>query len=180
MPRYVYFLLIAGLFLSSCSPSPGVIQTAVAGTVVAYPQAPTQFPNPTSTPYPTLTPNPTYTPYPTYTAQPTVTQEAVQTATPDLSNVNCTPLTKMDYTSSAEAMIDLQAYVSALPDVRQLSYAKPEKINNDALSSIVEVRYIARSNAQFFSKWYIVYMDELAFSSGVFSIDGQCWVDGPH
>ena len=179
MSRLVYFLLICVLFLQSCNPSPGVLPTEEVGTLVASIQAPTQAPYPTSTPYPTLTPYPTYTPYPTFTEQPVVTQVVVQTPTPDFSNVNCTPLTNMDYTDEAKAFVLLQTYVSSLPDVRQLSYIDPEKISSDSLSNVVSVRYIAKSNAQYYTKKYIVYMDELGWSTGVFSIDGQCWIDGP-
>jgi hypothetical protein len=180
MSRLAYFLLICLLFLQSCNPSPSGLQTVAAGTLVASTQAPTQAPYPTSTPNPTLTTNPTYTPYPTFTEQPVVTQVVVQTPTPDLSNINCTPLTNMDYTDDTKAFVLLQTYVSSLPDVRQLSYIVPEKIYSDTLSNIVLVRYIAKSNAQYYSKKYIIYMDEFGWSTGVFSIDGQCWIDGPH
>ena len=166
------FIMIVMIVSACSSPTLQPIQTSV----------PTQTLRPTYTPYPTLTVWPTYTSYPTVTPQPTivVTRVVVQTPTPDISNSRCVPMTNMDYSDNSKAFILLQAYVASLPDVRQVSYTIPERLYNNSLSHIVHVTYVSDSDGRIYSKRYIVYVKEFGWSDGVFSIDGQCWVDGPH
>jgi len=167
-----FFLTI----LTSCSLLTENIISSVQGTIEAY------TPYPTLTAYPTLTPFSTYTPYPTATAEPTiaVTRVVIQTPTPDLSDDDCKPMQVMDYSNNTNAFAMLQAYVATLPGVRSVSFTINEKLYSNTLSHIVFVRYVAEEDGEVYSKRYIVYLEEFGWSEGVFSIDGQCWVDGPH
>jgi len=162
--------------LTSCGLSPEKMQGVIEGTIEAY------TPYPTFTPYPTLTSYSTYTPYPTPTSQPTiaVTRIVIQTPAPDLSDSDCTPMKLMDYSNNTNAFAMLQAYVASLPDVHTVSYTINERLYSNTLSHIVFVRYVAEEDGEVYSKRYIVYLDEFGWSEGVFSIDGQCWIDGPH
>ena len=86
----------------------------------------------------------------------------------------------MDYTDNPSAILMLQAYVAKLPGVRTVSYTINEKLYSNSLSQLVHVTYIAEEDGKVYSKRYIVFLDEYSWFEGVFSIDGQCWVDGPH
>lgn len=90
MNNTLLFLAVFIFMITSCAPSPIAIQTAIAGTVIAYTPIPTQTSYPTFTPYPTLTLDPTYTPYPTAINRQTVTRVVVQTLIPILSDEDCT------------------------------------------------------------------------------------------
>ena len=162
--------LVLLLLLSSCSVIESSISKKVAGTVAAY------------TPIPTSTSFPTYTPYPTATAVPTIaiTRVVVQTPTPHYSDDYCKPMTQMDYTDNPSAILMLQAYVSTLPGIQTVSYTINEKLYSNSLSQLVHVTYVAEEDGQVYSKRYIVFLNEFSWFEGVFSIDGQCWVDGPH
>jgi hypothetical protein len=170
--KQIVLIILVSLMISSCSPTPEQLAGPVQSTLAAMS---------TATPYPTYTPGATYTPYPTATPQPTVvvTQIVVQTPTPDISSSKCKPMTKMDYTDNSRVAIMLQAYVALLPGVRQVSYVIPEKLYNNTLSQIYYVSYIDDADGKVYSKRYIAYIREFGWSNGVFSIDGQCWVDGP-
>lgn len=159
----IVFMVIFMLSLAACAPSQDILDEAVSGTLQAY------------------TPIPTYTPYPTPTDRPPVyvTKIVVQTPTPNYFSGSCRPMSSMDYSSANNGYVQLQAYVSSLPDVRQVSYTIPENLYGNAKSHIVHVTYVAEENGQTYSKRYIVYMSEFGWKRGVFSIDGQCWVDGP-
>jgi hypothetical protein len=174
--KKIFFIAILLFLITSCSPSTEELKIAIEGTMGAF------TPLPTFTPNATLTPYSTYTPYPTFTTQPTVavTRMVIQTPTPNLSDSSCKPITTMDYSNNSKAFTMLQAYVATLPDVRSVSYTVNEKLYSNSLSHIVFVRYVSDSDGQVYSKRYIVYVDEFGWAEGVFSIDGQCWVDGPH
>ncbi|MDW7755473.1 MAG: hypothetical protein SCH68_09935 [Brevefilum sp.] len=174
--KNVLFALVALLLLVSCSPSPSVVQTEVAEVVNAF------TPYPTYTPFFTLTPYSTYTPYPTSTPEPTiaVTRVVVQSPTPNFSGDDCKPMAIMSYDNNTNAFAMLQAHVATLPDVRTVSYTINERLFSNSLSHIVFVRYVADQDGEVYSKRYIVYLDEFGWSEGVFSVDGQCWIDGPH
>ena len=121
-------------------------------------------------------------PYPSSTPQPTivVTRVVVQTPTPDLSKYGCKPMTNMDYSNNTNAFVMLQAYVAKLPGVRSVSSTINERLYSNSLSHIVFVTYVTDDDGKVYSKRYIVYLKEFGWKNGVFSIDGQCWVDGPH
>lgn len=168
----IVLIILVALMLSACSPTPEQLAGPVQSTLAAMS---------TATPYPTYTPNATNTPYPTATPQPTVviTKVVVQTPTPDTSNDDCIPMTKMDYTDNSRVAIMLQAYVAMLPGVRQVSLTIPERLYKNTLSQLYYVNYIDDKDGKIYSKRYIAYIREFGWSNGVFSIDGQCWVDGP-
>jgi hypothetical protein len=170
MKKLIPLLILFIILTAACSPSSSVLQTAVAGTVEAF------------TPHPTYTPFPTHTPYPTATQQPTiaVTRVVVQTPTPNTSKIACKPITNMDYSDNSKANIMLRAYVALLPDVREVSYAIPERLYSNTLSQLVYISYVADKDGKLYSKRYIIYRQEFGWLNGVFSIDGQCWIDAPH
>jgi hypothetical protein len=174
--KKIFLVLLIFYFLVACTPSPEKVGIAIEGTLEAY------TPEPSSTPYPTLTPYSTYTPYPTATKQPTimVTRIVVQTPTPKDRTNSCKPMTNMDYSNNTNAILMLQAYVATLPDVQTVSYTVNEKVYSNTLSQLVFVRYVSETDGQVYSKRYIVYLDEFGWSEGVYSIEGQCFVDGPH
>lgn len=173
---YSLILVICLFSIVSCGPSSEELMVAVKGTIDAFTPLPTFTPNATFTPYST------YTPYPTATSEPTIaiTRIVVQTPTPNLSNSNCKPIAIMDYSNNTKAFTMLQAHVATLPDVRSVSYTINERLYSNSLSHLVFVRYVSDSDGEVYSKRYIVYVDEFGWAEGVFSIDGQCWVDGPH
>ena len=86
----------------------------------------------------------------------------------------------MDYTDNMKASIKLQAYVSDLPDVKTVSYVIPERLYSNTLSQLYFVQYVAKSDNKVYSKRYIVYVKEFGWKKGVFSLDGQCWIDPMH
>ena len=180
LPVFSVVMLSLLVLLASCAPSEEALQSHLADTVEAFTPVPTQ------TAYPTQTAMATYTPYPTATMAPTVAiteiveVEVAVTPTPDLLNIDCWPIEDMDYTNNTVAFKKLQEHVGSLPGVRQYSYTVNEKLYSNSLSHIVHVLFVADDDGQVYSKRYIVYLDELGWSEGVFSIDGQCWVDGPH
>lgn len=85
----------------------------------------------------------------------------------------------MDYSDNNKVMILLQAYVSALPDVKSVSLVIPEKLYNNSTSQLFHVTYVSSADGKVYSKRYIVYMQEFGWKNAVFSIDGQCWIDPP-
>lgn len=86
----------------------------------------------------------------------------------------------MDYSDNSKAFILLQAYVSSLPDVRQVSCTIPERLYSNTLSNIVFVIYVSNDDGKVYSKIYTICVKEFGWSTRVYSIDGQCWIDGPH
>lgn len=177
MKKIPAFLLVLPLIICSCAPSSIAIQNAIASTRAVWTTVPSQ------TPYPTLTPQYTQTPYSTLTPL-IVTQVYVQTPTPDVSAWGCEPLTDMNYADNSKAAVLLQAYVSKLSGVRSVSYTIPERLYSNVLSQIIFVSFVNEKDGKVYSKRFIVYMDEdpkldLGWKNGVFSIDGQCWIDGP-
>lgn len=164
-----WLFLIIGIVLAGCARIEDYVDERVVGTLNSF------------TPIPTYTPYPTSTPYPTLTAQPTVviTKIVVRTPIPDRSDDRCKPMTNMNYEDNNKAFVMLQAYVATLPDVRQVSYTIPEKLYSNSLSHIVHVTYVSDSDGEKYSRRYLVYLSEFGWKKGVFSIDGQCWIDGP-
>lgn len=175
------FLLLIAFFLVSCSPSSEQIAAPVQATLAAIP---TVTPYSTNTPYPTYTPNATYTPlstqtpYPTYTVQPT----KVKVVTPTNQNLSttCKPIKDMDYSDNMKASVKLQSYVSDLPDVKSVSYVIPERLYSNTLSQLYFVQYVSKSDSKVYAKRYIVFVKEFGWKRGVFSLDGQCWIDPMH
>ena len=179
--KKLLFMLIIACLLSSCAPSPEQLAVPVQLTLTSIPSAtayPTNTPYPTLTPYATYTPFPTLTPNPTYTIQPTKVK--VVTPTNPYTTTACKPIDNMDYTDNMKASIKLQAYVSDLPDVKTVSYVIPERLYSNTLSQLYFVQYVAKSDNKVYSKRYIVYVKEFGWKKGVFSLDGQCWIDPMH
>jgi hypothetical protein len=166
-------LTLVSILLAACAPSSQALQTAIAQTQAVW------TPIPTQTPYPTPTPYPTQTFYPTPTKL-IVTRVMVWTPTYEKYYDDCKPILTMDYSDRSKMMIDLQAYVGGLPDVKSVSYLIPEKLYNNTISESFHVTYVASKDGKLYSKRYIVYSSEFGWKKGVFSIDGQCWIDSPH
>jgi len=167
-PTILVILILIAMIISACGNVPTPLPTLVSS----------------ATPYPTYTPQPTYTPYPTYTYIPSPTSTPLiiyRTPTPKSysGNLSCTPITNMDYSNNSRVAILLQAYVSSLSDVKSVSYTIPERLYKNTLSEIIFVNYIG-TDGKLYAKRYIVYMEEFGWLNGVFSIDGQCWIDPPH
>ena len=166
-----HFLLIitTAFFLVACAPSPQAMRTAFAQTQEVWTKVPTQTKYPTQTRYPTQT-----------TMPPVVeTKIFVWTHVPQNLNGSCKPITNMDYEDNSKIMVDLQAYVGSLPDVKSVSYVIPEKLYINTISSLYHVQYISNSDGKVYAKRYIVYVTEFGWKDSVFSIDGQCWIDPP-
>ncbi len=155
-------LTLSFCLLVACAPSAQIIQTAIAQTQAVWTPVPTQTPYPTQTPLPALV----------------ITKVIVWTPTPEYQDSICKPLTNMDYSDNSKIMIQLQAYVSHLPGVQSVSYTIPEKLYINTQSQIIFVNYI-KTDGKLYSARYIVYVHELGWKTGTFSIDGQCWIDPP-
>jgi len=78
LPQFLYSIVVLGIFASSCSPSQGAIETAVAQTMTALP---------TMTPYPTLRPTITPSPTQTPTATPTPVREDLGISLEEIQSV---------------------------------------------------------------------------------------------
>lgn len=153
------FLLV--ILLCACAPSRSKMQAAMDATATSW------------------TPVPSQTPYPTYTPQPTVMITKVVYQTPVPSNTDdCVPIKDMNYENNSKAAIKLQSYVGELPDVQSVSITVPEKLYSNTISQLYYVQY-TNTEGDNFAKRYIVYMKEFGWKNGVFSIDGQCWINGP-
>jgi hypothetical protein len=166
--RIVPALLL--LVLTACNLSRPGLPAAATQTQAAWTQAPTQ------TAYPTYTAFPTYTPVPTRV----ITKIFVWTPTVSASDSSCQPITQMHYTDRSKMLVDLQAYVANLNGVKSVSYVIPEKLYSNSNSELFHVTYISSEDDKVYSKRYIVYTEEFDWKKGVFSIDGQCWIDPPH
>ncbi|MGD0612336.1 MAG: hypothetical protein ABSB41_12560 [Anaerolineales bacterium] len=157
----IAILVITGSVLACSSGiSPADIQAAIVQTETAW------------TPVPSQTAYPTYTPY-------VVTRVVIQTPAPNLNNPSCKPITDMDYSDNTKIAVELQYYVSNLPDVHQVSYTIPEKLYTNTVSELIFVQYVG-TDGKPYAKRYIVYIKEFGWENAVFSIDGQCWIDPPH
>lgn len=165
--RVLYFVAMAW-FLSSCGPSIIVVQTSIAQTQTAW------TPIVTQTAYPTFTPNPTYTP------MPTIVKIVVQTPRPQYADTLCKPIHDVNYSTIWKSITSLQSYMGQFSDVRSTSYAIPERLYSNAESYIVHITYISDTDGAVYSRRYIIYVTEFSWKKGVFSIDGQCWIDPPH
>jgi len=162
--KKIVISFIVTLLLTACAPSLPTIETAIAETQAAY------------------TAIPTYTLQPTYTPQPkiVVTRVVVRTPVPQDQESNCKPITNMDYSNNTNVAVLLQAYVSQLPGVQSVSLVYPRRLYSNSLSESFHVSYINSDDGKVYSKSYIVYLTEFGWKNGVFSIDGQCWIDPPH
>lgn len=78
----------------------------------------------------------------------------------------------------SKVIIQLQAYVSKMPDVESVSYAIPERLYTNTDSEIIFIRYTS-NDGNVYSMRYIVYVNEFGWTPSIFSIDGQCWIDPP-
>lgn len=165
-----FMLFFMAISVIGCAPSQAVILNAIVQTQSALAPIQTQSPLPTNTPYPTNTQQP-----PIY-----ITRVFVETPTNQYSDDACKPITTMDYTDNSKVAILLQAYVAGLPGVKAVSLVYPERLYSNSLSESFHVSYVNSDDGKTYSKRYIVYMDEFGWKKGVFSIDGQCWVDPPH
>ncbi|MGA2490077.1 MAG: hypothetical protein ABSF99_07800 [Anaerolineales bacterium] len=161
-------LLFVTLLLAACVPihtniEVGVnIQTAIAQTQAVW------------------TPVSTYTPQPTFTPQSTLVINRALILPPTPRNPGaCKPLTTLDYSDISKIAVQLQTYVSQLPDVKSVSSAIPEKLYSNTRSELFFVEYTS-TDGQNYAKRYIVYMKEFGWQNATFSIDGQCWIDSPH
>jgi hypothetical protein len=86
----------------------------------------------------------------------------------------------MDYLNNSVAALRLQNYVSTLHDVKSVSYVIPEKIYSNTRSQLYHITYVSSGDGKVYSKRYIVFVNELGWGPGTFSIDGQCWIDPPY
>jgi hypothetical protein len=176
--KKLLIILIALLFLSACVPSNQVIQTAIARTqeaAVSPSPSPQNYETMLAQALPTL--EHTLTPFPSPTVLPPTNTEIAQTPTP-LKYDPCRPLVGMNYSEDTKIFVQLQAYVSQLPDVKQISYAIPERLYDNTLSRIIFISYVAE-DGKTYAKRFIVYVDEFGWKPSTFSIDGQCWIDPP-
>ena len=154
--RVTRVICLATILLTACSPSPQVIQAAIAETQAAWTQIPS------------------------YTPQPTIVVTRVVEQTPVPNNQNsCKPIINMDYSDNKKFDVLLLDYVSQLPDVKSVSYTIPEPLYGNTLSELFFVQYTS-TDGKDYAKRYIVYVKEFSWLNGTFSIDGQCWVDPPH
>jgi hypothetical protein len=154
------FLAVASL--SACIPAQ-LLEKPLMATLQAIP---------TQTAYPTQTAFPTYTPAPT--------KVVIVTPTNSKQDSSCKPITGLDYDNNSKIMIKLQSYVSDLPNVRSVSFVIPEKVYPNTDSQLYYVNYISESSGNLYSMRFLVYVNELGWKKGTFSIDGQCWIDYPH
>lgn len=158
-------VMVLIILLVGCAP---LIQEAVQKTQVAWTQVPSQ------------TPFPTYTPFPTFTPQPTILKVIIQTPTPKDMDGDCKPITNMDYSDLWKSINLLQAYMEEMPGILRVSTALTEKLYSNTDSYLVYIRYINEEDNETYSKRYVVNKKEFGWSEGVFSLDGQCWIDPPN
>ena len=154
------FLILTLCLLASCTPSPQVIQTAIAQTQAAWTPAPTQTPQVV-----------------TMVVTQIATRVVVQTPTPAISI--CVPINDVSYSDNNTVIIQLQAYMSRLPDVKSVSEGIPERLFNNTSSELVHIIYTSTDGNQYAMR-FIIYNDEFGWKPGIFFIDGQCWIDAPH
>jgi hypothetical protein len=157
---------LVALKYQATTAAPYTIQTAIAQTQAIWTLVPTQSPYPSQTPYPTQT-------------KAVVTRVFVWTPTVDPNNDDCKPISAMDYSDRSKMMVDLQAYVGGLPNVKSVSYVIPEKLYSNTISELFHVTFVALNDGKVYSKRYIVYAREFGWKNAVFSIAGQCWIDPP-
>lgn len=158
----VFFVVLFSIGLcTSCAPSTEIINEAIQQTMVSW------------------TPIPSQTPVPTYTPRPTIVITKMVTPTPKYKTSYCKPLTGMTYDQLWNSINILQTYMLSFSDVRTLSYAIPEQLYSNVRSNIVHITYVSKEDGETYSRRFIVYFDEQDWGRGVFSIDGQCWIDGP-
>lgn len=162
MKKILISLILVVLFVG-CAPSQEVLEKAISETIQAYTPIPSQTPYPTQTPAPTIV----------------ITKVVVQTPKPDPYDKNCIPMTQMDYSEFSKITAMLKAYVATLPGVKRVSETIGERLYSNTTSELFFVKYVDSSDGEMYSKRYIVYKDEFGWKKGVFSIDGQCWIDGP-
>ncbi len=154
-------LFIIMLFLSGCSPLQQVMNTAISQTQAAW------------------TPVPTQTAWiQTQVVTKIYTRVVVETPTP--SGSACEPISNVDYSDNSKVITLLQAYVSQQPDVKTVSYAVPERLYNNTNSELVHINYTSSADSKLYSMRFIIYLNEFGWKTGIFSIDGQCWIDPPH
>jgi hypothetical protein len=163
-------VILIALLLVACAPSQQVIKAVIAQTQAVWTKVSTQTAFPTQTVYPTQTPEPTII----------VTQVVVWTPTPRDISSSCKPINNMDYSDNSKIMIELQAYVLTLPNVKSVSYVIPEKLYVNTNSELFFVTYVSSDDGKLYSRRYIVYLREFGWNNAVFSIDGQCWIDPPY
>jgi hypothetical protein len=99
--------------------------------------------------------------------------------TPVPSGPNCGPITGVTYSDISKVIIQLQAYVSKMPDVKSISYAIPERLYSNTSSELVHITYVS-TDGKVYSRRYIIYIEEFSWKEGIYSVDGQCWIDPPH
>jgi hypothetical protein len=150
----IILLVLVSLVLAACGPFNNVVQNAIAETETAQP---------------TGTMAPTQTPY-------FVTKIVIQTPQP--VGDYCKPITGVDYSDMSNAIVKLQAYMLTIPGVKNVSYAIPEKLYSNANSEIIHMTYVS-TDGNVYSSRYIIYLRELGWKPGIFSIEGQCWIDAP-
>lgn len=161
-------IVVMLFFLSSCTISDAIVQTAIAETQAIW------TPISTQTSYPTSTPMPTYTPIPT------IVKIVLQTPIPRYPDTLCKPIKDVNYSTIWKSISSLQAYLGQFDDVRSTSNALPEKMYSNSDSYIVHMRYVSDSDGEVYSRRFMIYVTEFSWQKGVFSIDGQCWIDPPH
>jgi hypothetical protein len=163
-----FIIILMGFIMSACSISDAVFETAIAKTQAEW------------TPIYTQTSYPTSTPMPTYTPVPTIVKIVVQTPRPRNPETLCKPIKNVNYSTIWKSISSLQAYLGQFDDVRSTSNALPEKLYSNSESYIVHMRYISDSDGEVYSRRFMIYVTEFSWKSGIFSIDGQCWIDPPH
>jgi PBP1b-binding outer membrane lipoprotein LpoB len=157
-------LCLATIFLAGCSPFNSLVQSAISETQAVWTIVPTQIPK-------------IETRVETQVVTQIATRVVIQTPVP--SGPNCGPITGVTYSDISKVIIQLQAYVSKMPDVKSISYAIPERLYSNTSSELVHITYVS-TDGKVYSRRYIIYIEEFSWKEGIYSIDGQCWIDPPH
>jgi hypothetical protein len=155
---------LAIIFISGCLPSTQSIQNAIAGTQAAWTTVPTQTPK-------------IETRVETQVVTQIATRVVIQTPVP--SGTSCVQITGVTYSDISKVIVQLQAYVSKMTDVQSVSYAIPERLYSNTSSELVHITYVS-TDGKVYSRRYIIYIKEFSWKEGIYSVDGQCWIDPPH
>jgi hypothetical protein len=157
-------IFLSTIYLAACSPFNSIVQSEISQTQAAWTVIPTQTPKVVN-----------------QIVTKVVTQISVvviiQTPTP--SSSECEPITGVTYSDISKVIIQLQAYVSKMLDVKSISYAIPERLYSNTSSELVHITYVS-TDGKVYSRRYIIYIKEFSWKEGIYSIDGQCWIDPPH
>ena len=86
-------------------------------------------------------------------------------------------LNDMQYGDILDSSTILSAYVARQSFSQRVQGTFRDSIWNNADSKIHGIRYIGAADNQPYVTYFMVYFDEFEWDTGVFWIDGQCWLE---